>query len=525
MMIKYLRVAQRIGLELLILSILLFPTLLGSQEKDEGLELPEVYIYGTYHGRMQLSPKKDFFPYLSEGNLFPIARDTKPEFLFPEARNIPGKTPALLNYWILLDAGCGNWWSDRVFLDCGVKNPIGFLSFRFKDYRRGEWEENQSIMENLFKIKGALNKENYYISGNICYSYEGIIPQVGSLVDTVKTHIGCGDFFSLFNYKQFSFSVSSEFSMNDFFRHYFSSSTEDNNPETIKENLYKNGLKSHIPLESIDMYGNLYVEGATKHTVPVGEEISLTISSFDALLKKTFDGMFSIASGVRIFIGEGKVVGAPLFSLKTTIPKIGLQPFITYFRNDRINRFSSLYNRCPFVLPDNDYTRLSGKNISAGFDGDLMGVSMQFEYTHIGYDNYPVVEDSFRVEFSRKKKDVLKTRVGLSLDQFIITLDGSYTPYEKIPYEPLSKFALKTRYKGFSPFIIFASLEASLGIKRTAQNLDIFLLNGGAKREIFQNCNLRFEIENILNKRYEIWEGYKQGGIQFYLSLKYKITK
>ena len=146
MTIKYLRSALKKSLSLLILSLFLFPAISTSQDKDEGLELPEVYIYGTHLGKIQLSPKKDFFPYLRMGNLYPHSRPLSPELRFPVYRKIPREIAPVQQYWLLVNAGAGNWWSDKVFLDCGFRNQQGLLSFRFTDFRRKNWVKDLSIL-------------------------------------------------------------------------------------------------------------------------------------------------------------------------------------------------------------------------------------------------------------------------------------------------------------------------------------------------------------------------------------------
>ena len=523
MMIKRLLSLQRIGLKLLILNFLIFPLILNSQEKEEGLELPKVVIYGKYFGKMQFSPKKDFYTYLNTGNLFPLSRVFSPEVRFPPHRKVPGDVQRITDYWVLLDAGAGNWWADRVFLDCGLRNPSGFLSVQLKDLRRKDWAKDHSENNDFLEIKGVLNQENYYISGNIFYDYEKITKGSDSPYDTVTTHGGGIDLLSRFDFDPATLFLSGEFSLNNFLDRCFGVPIE--TPETIKENIYAYSMGYNNPLEDFGVYATINVVSARRQGVPSGNDNSLTVTSADLLLKKTFNNYFTISSGVRMFFEEDKFSTAPLFSLNTSIPGIRMYPFATYFRRDRINTMTDLDDRYPFVADPRNYTILDERNVSVGFEGILPKISYSFSYSHIEFKNYPHMYSPIRFTNTSPKKDIMKMKINTDLSDFSFNSTGTYTLHDKIPYEPVAEFELKTRYKGFCPTVLFAGLNGSFDIEKADENVNLVLLSAGIEREVLNNLALRFEVENILDQRYEIWEGYTEGGIQFFLSFKYKAMK
>ncbi|GAG69470.1 unnamed protein product, partial [marine sediment metagenome] len=96
---------------------------------------------------------------------------------------------------------------------------------------------------------------------------------------------------------------------------------------------------------------------------------------------------------------------------------------------------------------------------------------------------------------------------------------------EKIPYEPVFEFKAAVGYKRFSPIILFTGLSSSFGIQKRLEEIDIFLINAGVESQFLKNIALRFDVENIFDQRYEIWEGYTEGGVQFYASFRFKATK
>lgn len=515
-MTNCLRAVQRLGLKLLILSLFIHPFNLSSQDKGKELELPKVVIYGKYLGKMQFGPKKDFYAYIIKDNLFPLSRAFSPEIHFPPQRKLPGRIKMLTNYWMLLDAGGGNWWADKVLLNTGLRNASGFLSFLFKDFRRKGWAEDHAVNNYLGSIQGTLNKGNYYTSVNLFYNYYKIIKGPDSVGNTFETHIGGAGLLSRFDFGKVALSFSGDFSVNRYLDRWLGG-IYSGTCETVQENISKYSVRYFNPLEYFDVYGNADVEITTKRGVTSGLESSQSITSFDLLLKKTFNGMYTIKPGLRMFIEKGKFETAPLISLKTMIPNLELYPFITYFRRDRINTVEVIYNKCPFETDMDDYTVLDEKNITAGLEGKGQKLTYRVSYSHIEYGNYPAVY----VGKIRTRKDVLKTNISFDLTYLSADFEGSYTLRERILFEPVSKVKAKIGYKVFFPIVLFAGLNSSFGIKKSgSEEIDIFLLNAGIEREIFKNFALKFEVENIFDQRYEIWDGYTEGGIQFFVSLK-----
>ncbi len=378
MMIKRLLSLQRIGLKLLILNFLIFPLILNPQEKEEELELPKVVIYGKYFGKMQFSPKKDFYTYLNTGNLFPISRVFSPEVRFLPHRKVPEDVQRITDYWVLLDAGAGNWWADRIFLNCGLRNPSGLLSVQLKDFRRKGWAEDHSENSDFLEIKGVLNQENYYISGNIFYDYEKITKGSDSPYDTVTTHGGGIDLLSRFDFDPVTLFFSGGFFLNNFLDRWFGIPIE--TPETIKENIYAYSMGYNNPLEDFGIYATINVVSARRHGVSSGKDNSLTVTSADLLLKKAFNNLFTISSGVRMFFERDKFGAVPLITLKTLIPGMRMYPFVTYFRRDRINTMTDMDDEYPFVADAGDYTILREENVSVGFEGILPKILYSFCY-------------------------------------------------------------------------------------------------------------------------------------------------
>jgi hypothetical protein len=525
MMIKHFLFGQRRGLKLLILSLFILHSVLLSQEKDEGLELPQVYIYGSYLQKITFSPKKDFFPYIGEGNLFPLSRETTPGLHFPGHEREMGRFKRIDNYWMLVDAAIGNWWSDKVFLDCGLKNDIGLLSLRFTDFRRKGWEEDHSKANDYLMLKGVMGDENYYLSGNVFYDYDRIVADSASLVDTATTHIVGLGLFSRFEFNKVFFSLFSELSRNHFKKHCEVWWAEDAEYETIQENLYRNFLTFNIPFDFIEFHGNVFVDGA-EITGPFSGGGEKTITSLDFFLKKTFNNIVTISPGLRTFIGWKEFNLAPLISLRTVISNLELYPFISYMENRRINTLKNVYGMCPFVLniEYSNYSVQKEKNISTGLEGKWQKLSYLGSYSHIEYENYPVIRDSFQIDTIRTVKDIVKANIILSKNYFNFNFTGIYTSRERILYEPVSEFELTVKYEEFPKITPFASLNSKFAIETETDTVDIFSVNGGVESQLLENLVLRFDVENIFDQRYEIWEGYTQGGIQFYLSAKYKIA-
>ena len=512
MMIRRLLSVQRIGLKLSILSLFIFPLILNSEDKDEGLELPEVYIYGTYLGRMQFSPKKDFYPYINQGDLFPPSRPISPEFHVTAQRLLPGEREKINHYWLLLDAGAGNWWSDKVFLDCGLRNETGLLSLRFTDFRRKGWAEDHCVNDDFVRIKGVLNQEDYYISGDGYYNYEKVVKGVNSQYDTVSTNGGGVGLLMRFEFDPVKVSLSGDFSLNSFI-------------VLPQEKIFKNLINFGVPLRNYDISGNINIEGARFKVN--SESATKSITSLDVLLKKTINKILAVSPGIRIFIDESKISVAPLISINAMIENFELYPFVSYFERKMINTVKDIYERCPFVVGMNEYKVLEEKNITGGFEGKWQKTTCFVAYSHIEYDNYPMLLATFIEGFSfqRTRKDVLKTDIGLDFSDFTFEFTGNYTLREKIPYEPVSEFNFGMTYKGFSPVTLFGNVNSSFAIETLDDEVDIFTLNAGVEYQLLKDFSLRFETENIMDQRYEIWEGYIEGGVQFYASLKYKIIK
>ncbi|TET17958.1 MAG: hypothetical protein E3J78_06990, partial [Candidatus Cloacimonadota bacterium] len=294
MMIKNSLSARRIGLRLLILSLFTFPLFLHSEDKDEGLELPEVYIYGTYLGKMTFSRKKDFYPYLSKGNLFPLSRPLSPELRFPAHRQLPGETQHIVRYWLFLDAGAGNWWSDKVFLDCGLKNDRGLLSLRFTDFQRRNWAENHSKTDDFVQLKGIVGQQNYYLSGNLVYSFDKYI----GFQDTASSQSGGINVCSKIDMQQIQFSMLGDFSIVQLPNGYRNANGD---PTTVSENSHAYSARAVYESRDWSVFSKLNIEGASKEESSGNEESSLFRTAADIGVKVTFSA-FSISPGVSIFI-------------------------------------------------------------------------------------------------------------------------------------------------------------------------------------------------------------------------------
>ncbi|TES90073.1 MAG: hypothetical protein E3J87_10710, partial [Candidatus Cloacimonadota bacterium] len=521
MMIKRLLFVQRIGLKLLILSLFTFPVILSSEDKDEGLELPEVIIYGTYLGKMQFSPKKDFYPYISQGNLFPLSRLFSPEIRFPSHKKRTGGAEIITSHWLLLDAGAGNWWADKVFLDCGLRNKMGLLSLRFTDFRRKGWAEDHSVNKDFFKIKGVLNKENSYVSGNIFYNYDNLLKENISTYDTFTTHQGGVKLLAKPDL-QVDLLISGQYSMNVFLDRYFGMPIVI--PRTVEENLYSYSVSYRNTFDFADINARVLGEGASKSAERSGEKSSSTNTMIDIILQKNFNGKIVLAPGIRVFLAEDAFKADPLVSIKTVFPGLDLYPYIMYMKDQKINTLISIYQRYPLVNNIN-YSICEKEKIEGGVEGRWQKVLFRIAYSHIKYEDFPLRYDHNQgyVPTLSCESDMIETGVDAVIEKFILELKGSYSPREKLLYEPVSEFDAEISYKGIPRVVPFTSLNSAFSIETHTDTVDVFSLNGGVEYQILKNLALRFEVDNIMDQRYEIWQGYTEGGVQFYASIKYKV--
>ena len=524
-MIRYLLFRRRIDLKLLILSLFISPIISVAQEGSK-LELPKVVIYGTYLGKMQLGPKKDFFTYLSQGNLFPLSRSSSPELCLPSYRESQEEVQRIDNYWVFLDAGGGNFWSDKVFLDCGLKNRTGFLSLGFQDFRRAGWEKDYSKSNELVHLKGVLKNEKYYLSGKIFYGYNKDITGTDSIEDKFVTENLGMELLSNFNFEHSSASLSGFLSHTRYLDRMLGG-LGFGQCATVTENLYgfsaeHNTLEYNSPLGNIDIKGRMSLEGAAKNMQNTGWNDSETITSLNISVRKTFQGIATFSPGLRAFLGKGGFSVSPFFSLRAVIPGFELYPFVTYTERRNINTLKVFDVKSPYwVMDTNNYTICTGKSIMSGVKGRWQRLSYTLSYNHIEYQNYPICY----MTTIKARKDILASNINLTLIDLSFTLSGEYTPREKIRYEPVSKFEGKLSYKGTPPYILFAGFNSEFAIETYNDTIDIFLLNAGIERTILDNLGLSLEVNNIFDSRYERWQGYTEGGIQFYLSVKYKILK
>jgi outer membrane receptor protein involved in Fe transport len=132
------------------------------------------------------------------------------------------------------------------------------------------------------------------------------------------------------------------------------------------------------------------------------------------------------------------------------------------------------------------------------------------------------------VTYQNVAKDIVKANVTIDAKNYCISLAGCYTLRESIWYEPASEFDIKVKYKGPYSTVPHAGIMSKFGIRTRrlgVDEVDVFSLNAGISYEIIKDLTLKLEVENILDQRYEIWEGYTEGGIQFFVSLKYKTMK
>jgi len=522
-MTRHLQFKQRTGLKLLILSILLISHNFSFAQEGGELELPKVVIYGSYLGKMQLGEKKDFYSYISQGNLFPVSRSCFPEVPLPNYITLQEEVQRTRNYWVFLDAGAGNFWSDKVFLDCGLKNETGFLSLVFNDFRRAGWEKDYSKSNEFVKLKGVLSNEKSYLSGKMFYDYDKEITGTDSITDNFVTQKAGIELLSSFDFEQSSASLSGHFSQTRYLDRMLGGIAF-GTCATAEENLYgfsagHNTPEYNSPLGYIDINGRISVEGAVKDMEWKDSE---SITSFNISVRKTFQGIATVTPGLRAFLENGKVSISPFFSLRAVVPGFELYPFATYSEKRNINTLKVFDVKSPYWMMDaNNYTICTGKSIIGGVKGGWQNLFYTFSYNHIEYQNYP----TYFITTVKTRKGILASNINLALEDLSFTMSGEYAPREKIRYEPVSKFEGKLSYKGTPPYILFAGFNSEFAIETYNDTIDIFLINAGIERTVFDNLALSLEVNNIFDSRYERWQGYTEGGIQFYLSVKYKILK
>ncbi len=523
-MIKYLRSALRKNLSLLILSLLLIPAKGVTQETDTELELPEVYIYGTHLGKIQLSAKKDFFPYLSRGNLYPHAKPLSPELRFPLFRQTPHQRAPVQQYWLLLDAGAGNWWSDRVFLDCGLRNQQGLLSFRWSDFRRKNWWEGHSHSDDLFLLKGAYGKENYYITANALYEYEKRTRGMLSPLDTVTTKEGGIELLTSLDLHPLLFPLEGNalfFSRTPLFL------SGTGIGITLSENRYEISAYPLLLANHFDVLGNFSLEHLTSESS--GEDFSSTVSTIGISLRKVL-ATVSIAPGIAVFSHNDEFTLAPLATVKVAMADYPLYAFMHYGEEHAVNSYRNISAQFPFVsVPIDDYSILETKKAVAGVEGQWHWVNFYTAYKHLECKHYPILPlmpVTSGVLYADISKDVVEVLLEVPFEDFRINANGEVGFHDKIPHEPGAVVHLGSSYNGLSPLVLFSGIEGSFGIRTTAtRTIDILSLNGGIEYSLLENLVLRFEAENIFDDRYEVWPGYTEGAIQFNASLKYRILQ
>jgi hypothetical protein len=515
---------QKRSLSLLILSILLIPAIAVSQETDEGLELPEVYIYGTHLGKIQLSPKKDFFPYLSKGNLYPHSRPLSPELRFPLYRETPHKVAPIQQYWLLLDAGAGNWWSDKVFLDCGLRNQQGLLSFRFSDFRRKNWAQDHSIADDYVRLKGTYGRDNYYVSGNVFYEYEKVIKGVASPADTVISNEGGAEFLTRLNFHPLEVSVLGDavlFSRTPIFL------SGPGDPVKVNENDYGISARATFLQDYFDILGNFALENSNADVE--GNDFASTVSAFRLSLRKVFSNV-SIMPGVTVIADRDRVVFSPSPTVKVTLPSYPICAFAHYGEEYTTNSYRNISSRFPIVYVSiSDYQVMETKKLFAGIEGQWRWVRFYAVYKRCDHKQYPVLPlmpVSSGILFSDIKKDAVELSLDFRLEDFEIYASGEGGFHESVPHEPTTVLKVGGKYEGFRPFILLAGMDGLFDIQTTAtEKVDIFSLNSGIEYVFARNVVFQLEANNIFDQRYEVWPGYTEGGIQFYASLKYKILQ
>jgi hypothetical protein len=521
MMIRYFQSALRRSLRLLILSLLFFPIEGASQDKDEGLELPEVYIYGSHLGKIQLSPKKDFFPYLSKGNLFPHSRPLSPEVYFPQYRRMPEEVTPPEHYWLLVDAGAGNWWADRIFLDGGFRNEQGLLGLRFTDFRRKNWAPDHSRTDDYVRLKGAYGQDNYYLSGNVFYDYEKVMKGALSPVDTATTNEGGAEFLTRLDLRNLEVSILGNIMLFSCSPMFLSSGS----PARLNENNYGISARPVLFQDYFDILGSINLENLGAEIE--GSEFSSMVSTVKISLRKLFSTV-SLTPGVTVFADQDRIAFSPIATVKASFSPYPVCAFISYDEAHAANTYRSIFSLFPFVsVPAGDYQVIETKRLAAGIEGQWRWMSYHAGYKHEDYQNYPVLPlmpVASGVLFSDIKKDVVALRLEIQLSDFDFFATGESGFHEKVAHEPTAILQVGGAYDGFKPFRVFSDIEGSFDIQtRATEKVDIFSLNSGVEYRMIENLALRLEAENIFDQRYEIWQGYTEGGIQFYASLKYKI--
>jgi hypothetical protein len=528
-MIMFFQPVQRKNLRLLILSIFfIYSVSLFAEDKDEGLELPEVHIYGTYLGKMQFSPKKDFYPYLSLGTLYPLSHPFSPEHRIPAHLVVRGEGKRVQKYWMLLDAGGGNWWSDRIFLDCGLRNKNGLLSLRFTDFRRKNWAEDHSIVDDYVRLKGAFGQENYYLSGNILYDYNNI--SVGSEPwDDFVTQRGKVGILTKYNFNPVTLSFFGDYSLDHYIDRDPKTMPGPYNPETITEKKFHYLVKYINPLSIFTIVGMVNGENVSKSTDIMVPDNTHNLITSEILLKIFFGGTFEILPGLTVFLEEGEFSFAPRVAFRTKIPNTDFYPYLIFSERRRINSIGSAYQKTPFIADVYTYSSCKEKDFSGGIEGRWNHITFYGSYSHVEYENYPelslLVGNSYRITPIDKKRDMIQANLKVDADQFIFSFDGSYFLLDRVLYEPVSEFKGEVSYTGIPRATPFVGLVSEFGIETQSDTVDVFSVNGGVEYQVLKNFALRLEVENIMDQRYEIWRGYTEGGVQFYASLKYKIIK
>lgn len=522
MMIRYLLSVPRRSLSLLIISFLL-PLVAAAQEGEEGLELPEVYIYGTHLGKIQLSPKKDFSPYLAMGNLYPHSRPLSPGLHFPLHRHMPHEVAPANHFWLLVDAAGGNWWSDKVLLDCGLRNQQGFLSFRFDDFRRKNWVENHSIVDDYVRIKGVYGQDYYYLTGGASYTYTKTIKDELHPSDTISSSIIDVDLLSKLDFDMLDIALVGNISLADFENMII---VGNGDGVELKEKGFRISGNYYYDFEYFDIRGNVDAQNYGADTI--GGKVSATLFSFDISTRKVL-GNLILQPGARVFLDGEEMSGAPLVLLRASIPEYPVYPFVSYAEKRSINSCRMLFLKFPFVPIDfGDYHVLKERVITGGIEGEWRLVHFFAAYNHVDADDYAEASSGIRyASFRSVKKDYVEVNLGISFFDFEFSGSGKHCFHDKIVFEPTTEVRIGGEYMGFSPLRLFAGLEGSFGIQTwdIFSEIDILSVGTGFEYGLMENLFVGLKAENIFDRRYEVWPGYTEGGIQFYASLKYKILE
>lgn len=515
---------QKRSLPLLLLSILLIPAPSAPQGKEEGLELPEVYIYGTHLGKIQLSPKKDFFPYLSMGDLYPHSRPSSPELHIPLHRSIPYEASPLQRYWLLLDAGAGNWWSDKVFLDCGLRNRQGLLSLRFSDFRRKNWVQDHGRTDDYVRLKGAFGQDIYYLSGTAFYGYGKMIKGAFSPADTAENAEGGAELLTRLDLYPLEVSVLGKVMLYSRTPMYISGQ---GNPVELKEHDY--GISAHATFfqDFFDALADFGLENVTSDAAGSGYANTVTNSRF--FLKKTFSHV-ALAPGIAVITDREQVTLSPAAMVQLSLPAYPVCVFLNYLEKHSVNTYRDMFSRFAFVsVPISRYQVLETRSMVAGAEGKWRWLGFYGAYKHEEHEQYPVLPlmpVASGVLFSGIKKDEIELVLECHLKDFDLFAGGVSGFHEKVPHEPTTVLRAGGTYGGFEPLTLFTDIEASFDIQTAAnRKVDIFSLNGGIAYRLNSTIALKLEAENIFDQRYEVWPGYTEGGIQFYASLKYKVLQ